>query len=106
MGLGGAIVATHSQSGIIGHHMVRILKEQGKLHLLKGLITIEGSCSFENSGLVSQDFKNIPYLGFKSDYRPFAAGEQLCLDQVTAIKALGGKADYIQLDQPGSWQGK
>ena len=27
--LGGAIVATHSQSGIMGHHMVRILKETG-----------------------------------------------------------------------------
>lgn len=106
IGLGGAIVATHSQSGIIGHHMARVLKEQGKLHLLKGLITIEGSCSFENSGLKPQDFKNIPYLGFKSDYRPFAAGEQLCLDQVNAIKAIGGKADYIQLDQPGPWQGR
>ena len=44
-GLGGAIVATHSQSGSIGHHMTRILKEHGKLNLLKGLITIEGSCS-------------------------------------------------------------
>ena len=29
--LGGAIVATHSQSGIMGHHMVRILKERGNL---------------------------------------------------------------------------
>ena len=28
--LGGAIVATHSQSGIMGHHMVRILKERGQ----------------------------------------------------------------------------
>ena len=29
--LGGAIVATHSQSGIMGHHMARILKERGHL---------------------------------------------------------------------------
>ena len=43
--LGGAIVATHSQSGIMGHHMVRILKERGQLNLVKGLITIEGGCS-------------------------------------------------------------
>ena len=34
--LGGAIVATHSQSGIMGHHMVRILKERGRLNLVKG----------------------------------------------------------------------
>ena len=27
--LGGAIVVTHSQSGIMGHHMARILKEPG-----------------------------------------------------------------------------
>jgi hypothetical protein len=26
--LGGAIVATHSQSGVMGHHMTRILKEK------------------------------------------------------------------------------
>ena len=37
-GLGGAVVATHSQSGLIGYHMVRVLKEHGKLDLLKGLI--------------------------------------------------------------------
>ena len=106
VGLGGAIVATHSQSGSIGHHMVRTLKEQGKLNMLKGLITIEGSCSFALSGLVPADFRNIPYLGLKSDYRPFAAGEQLCLDSVNSIKAIGGTADYIQLDQPGPWQGR
>ena len=33
--LGGAIVATHSQSGIMGHHMTRILKEHGNLSMLK-----------------------------------------------------------------------
>ena len=40
--LGGAIVATHSQSGSQGHNMTRMLKEDGKLSLLKGLITVEG----------------------------------------------------------------
>ena len=34
-GSGGAIVATHSQSGIMGHHMARILKERGHLDLLR-----------------------------------------------------------------------
>jgi len=59
-GLKGAIVATHSQSGSVGHHMVRYLKEDdaaGKcgapgacLAMLKGLITIDGVCSFANPG--------------------------------------------------------
>jgi hypothetical protein len=66
--LGGAIVATHSQSGIMGHHMARILKERGKLDLLKGLITIEGSCSLPNSGLKPEDFDGIPYMALKGDY--------------------------------------
>ena len=66
--LGGAVVATHSQSGIMGHHMVRILKERGHLDMLKGLITIEGSCSLPNSGLKPEDFDNIPYLALKGDY--------------------------------------
>jgi hypothetical protein len=60
--LGGAIVATHSQSGIMGHHMARILKERGHMDMLKGLITIEGSCSLPNSGLKAEDFDNIPYM--------------------------------------------
>ena len=40
-GLGGAIVATHSQGGAIGMHMVRYLKADGKLDMLKGLLNIE-----------------------------------------------------------------
>src|SRR4029450_11913204 len=58
-GLGGAIVATHSQSGAVGHHMVRYLKEKGQLDKLKGLITIEGSCGLTNAGLTAADFDNI-----------------------------------------------
>src|SRR5437867_6985887 len=66
--LGGAIVATHSQSGIMGHHMLRILKERGHLDMVKALITVEGSCSLPNSGLKPEDFDNIPYLALKGDY--------------------------------------
>jgi hypothetical protein len=104
-GLGGAVVATHSQSGSMGHHMARILKEHGKLHLLKGLITIEGGCSLTNAGLAADgsDFKNIPYLAFKGDYTGPSAG---CLATVNAINAIGGKAENIELDQAGWWQGK
>jgi hypothetical protein len=102
--LGGAIVATHSQSGIMGHHMTRILKERGQLGLLKGLITLEGSCSLPNSGLTAADFDNIPYLAVKGDYTPTS---MVCQDTVNAINARRAskqgtaKADYIKLDDMG-----
>jgi hypothetical protein len=103
--LGGAIVATHSQSGIMGHHMARILKEKGRLDLLKGLITIEGSCSLPNSGLKPEDFDNIPYMALKGDY---AATSEVCnmtVDGINARRAAGqgkAKADYIKLDELGN----
>ena len=102
-GLGGAVVATHSQSGQIGMNMVRVLKENGKLNMLKGLIQIEGGSNTAASGTTAADFKNIPYLAFKGDYSGTSAAATTL---VADIKALGGKADYIELDQPGSWQGK
>ena len=102
--LGGAIVATHSQSGIMGHHMTRILKERGHLGLLKGLITIEGSCSLSNSGLTAADFDDIPYMALKGDY---AQTSTVCQDTVNAINARraakqgGAKAGYLKLDEMG-----
>ena len=102
--LGGAIVATHSQSGIMGHHMTRLLKERGHLNLLKGLITLEGSCSLPNSGLTAADFDDIPYLALKGDY---AATSTVCQDTVNAIAARRAnkqgtaKADYLKLDEMG-----
>jgi len=100
--LGGAVVATHSQSGIMGHHMVRILKERGHLNLLKGLITIEGSCSLPNSGLKVEDFDNIPYLALKGDYTATSPVCQATVDAIQARRAAGhgtAKADYIKLDE-------
>jgi hypothetical protein len=100
--LGGAVVATHSQSGIMGHHMVRILKERGKLDLVKGLITIEGSCSLPNSGLKAEDFDNIPYLALKGDYTAANAICQTTVDQINARRTAGqgiAKAEYIKLDE-------
>jgi hypothetical protein len=102
--LGGAIVVTHSQSGIMGHHMARILKERGHLGLLKGLVTLEGSCSLPNSGLTAADFDNIPYLALKGDY---TGTSMVCQDTVTAINARRAekqgtaKAEYLKLDEMG-----
>jgi hypothetical protein len=103
--LGGAIVATHSQSGIMGHHMARILKERGHLNLLKGLITIEGGCSLPNSGLKAEDFDNIPYMALKGDYAVASEQCQTTVDAINARRAAGhgiAKADYIKLDELGN----
>ena len=102
--LGGAIVATHSQSGIMGHHMARILKERGHLDLLKGLITIEGGCSLPNSGLKAEDFDNIPYMAMKGDYTATSEQCQTTVDAINARRAAGhgiAKAEYIKLDELG-----
>jgi hypothetical protein len=102
--LGGAIVVTHSQSGIMGHHMTRILKERGHLDLLKGLVTLEGSCSLSNSGLTAADFDNIPYMALKGDY---TATSTVCQETVDAINARrtakqgSAKAEYLKLDDMG-----
>jgi hypothetical protein len=102
--LGGAIVVTHSQSGIMGHHMARILKERGRLDLLKGLVTLEGSCSLANSGLTAADFDNIPYMALKGDY---AGTSMVCQETVDAINARRAakqgtaKAEYLKLDEMG-----
>jgi len=103
--LGGAIVATHSQSGIMGHHMVRILKERGHLDLVKGLITIEGSCALPQSGLKAEDFDNIPYMALKGDYTASSAVCQTTVDAINARRAEGkgiAKAEYIKLDELGN----
>lgn len=103
--LGGAIVATHSQSGIMGHHMTRILKERGHLDMLKGLITIEGSCSLPNSGLKPEDFDKIPYMALKGDYTATSEICQTTVNQINARRSAGqgtAKADYIKLDELGN----
>lgn len=102
--LGGAVIATHSQSGIMGHHMVRILKERGHLGLVKGLITIEGGCSFAQSGLTAADFDAIPYLAVKGDYTPTSAQCQESVDAIAARRAQGqgqAHAEYVKLDEHG-----
>ncbi|HEX9284516.1 MAG TPA: hypothetical protein VF879_02505 [Nitrospirales bacterium] len=71
-GLGGAIVSPHSQSTSQVFHMVRILKEHGKLGLLKGIIIPEGGgTNLAATGLTGSDFDHIPFLLVNGDYRPF-----------------------------------
>jgi len=102
--LGGAVVATHSQSGIMGHHMIRILKERGHANLVKGLITVEGGCSLAQSGLTAADFDAIPYLAVKGDYTATSQACQESVDAINARRAQGqgsAQADYLKLDEMG-----
>jgi hypothetical protein len=102
--LGGAIVVTHSQSGIMGHHMIRILKERGRADLVKGLITIEGGCSFAQSGLTPADFDTIPYLAIKGDYTATSPQCQESVDAINARRAQNqgaAHAEYMKLDEMG-----
>jgi hypothetical protein len=106
--LGGAIVAVHSQSGLQGYHMTRILKEDGKLDLLKGLIDIEGTCNLSTVGLNAADFDNIPTLTVKGDYRPDNDPSLPCYNAIHARRLAGqgtAAATYIALDDP-SFKGK
>lgn len=72
-GIGGGILAPHSQSTSPVFHTVRVLKERGKLHLLKGIIIPEGAgTNLAAAGLVGSDFDTIPFLMLNGDYRPLA----------------------------------
>jgi hypothetical protein len=103
---GGAIIATHSQSGPIGHHAIRYLKQHGTLKYLKGLITVEGtSVTLANAGLAEEDFDNIPYLVVKGDYSGTSSQSQGIVDALIARRKTGqGKAavEYIKLDEAPS----
>ncbi len=72
-GVGGCFLSTHSQSTSSVLHTVRILKERGELHLLKGIIIPEGAgTDLAAAGLVGSDFDSIPFLLVNGDYRPLA----------------------------------
>ena len=86
-GLGGAIVSPHSQSGTQVFHMVRVLKERGKLHLLKGILIPEsGGTNLVATGLTGSDFDHIPFLLVNGDYRPLAT-RQVNYAAVAAMNA-------------------
>ncbi|RXF67103.1 hypothetical protein [Hansschlegelia zhihuaiae] len=86
-GLGGGIVSPHSQSTSSVFHMVRVLKERGKLDLIKGIIIPEGAgTNLEASGLKGKDFDTIPFLLVNGDYRPLAT-RQINYAAVDAMNA-------------------
>jgi len=71
--LDGAILAGHSQATDQVMHTVRILKERGKLHLIKGIIIPEGrDTNLAAAGLTGSDFDQIPFLIVNTDYRSTA----------------------------------
>jgi hypothetical protein len=104
--LGGAIVSPHSQSGIHILHAIRILRERGKLHLLKGLIIPEsaiGLTTMAQAGITAKDFDTIPYLHMNGDYRNAAArvGNRDMLAAINASPTRSvGPATYVDLDDP------
>src|SRR5260370_6525058 len=55
-GIGGGIIAPHSQSAPPSLHLVRVLKERAKLHLLNGFITPEGGTDLAAAGPVRARF--------------------------------------------------
>ena len=70
-GIGGGILSPHSQSTAPVFHTVRILKERGRLDLVKGIIIPEGAgTSLAAAGLEGSDFDTIPFLLVNGDYRP------------------------------------
>jgi len=88
----------------MGHHMARILKEHGNLGMLKGLLTLEGGCSLQNSGLTAADFDNIPYMALKGDYTATSNQCQETVDAINARRAAKqgtAKAEYLKLDDMG-----
>jgi hypothetical protein len=101
--LGGAIVSPHSQASVEALHMMRILKEHGKLDLLKGLLIPEGGTAIGAAGLDPEDFDHVPLLIVNGDYRS-AVLRQTNYDAVAAINASPthavGPATVIDLDDP------
>jgi hypothetical protein len=101
--LGGAIVSPHSQSGIQVPFAVRILRERGELHLLKGVLIPEGAGSFAASGTTPQDYDTIPYLHLSGDYRTSAlraAGDAFHGGMNASPTRTVGPATDIDLDSP------
>ena len=70
---------------------------------MKGLITLEGSCSLPNSGLTAADFDNIPDIALKARlHRTSAPCVRTTVNAINARRAAKegtAKADYLKLDE-------
>ena len=86
--------------------MIRILRERGKLDLVKGIIIPEsaiGLNTFVQAGITPQDFDHIPYLHMNGDYRPGNTRVQnrAMIDAINASPTRSvGPATYVDLDDP------
>ena len=101
--LGGAILAPHSQSVPQVLHAVRVLRERGSLHLLKGIIIPEGATSFANTGTTPKDYDTVPFLLINGDYRPGVTrdGNRDFVAQLNASTTRSVKpATYVDFDDP------
>jgi hypothetical protein len=101
--LGGAIVAGHSQASSEVLHMVRILKEDGKLDLLKGIYFPEGAADLAGAGLKGSDFDHVPFLVVNGDYRAnsIRATDYAARDAINASPTHAvAPATVIDLDDP------
>ena len=87
-------------------HAIRILRERGKLHLLKGIIIPESAISLTTmaqAGITVKDFDTIPYLHMNGDYRPAGTrvGNREMLAAINASPTRDvGPATYVDLDDP------
>ena len=105
-GLGGAVVSPHSQAAAQAMHLVRVLRERGKLHLLKGLLIPEGGTDLVAAGLVPADFDGVPLLVVNGDYRASAIrqGNWAAVAAINARRAAGlgtAKAEVMDVDAAG-----
>jgi len=63
------------------------------------MIQIEGGSNTAASGTTAADFKNVRYLAVKGDHAFISAATDTNATRlVNDFKALGGKAEYIKLD--------
>jgi hypothetical protein len=105
-GLGGGIVSPHSQASAQAMHLVRVLRERGKLYLLKGILIPEGATDLVAAGLTPADFDNVPVLVVNGDYRASAIrqGNWAAAAAVKARRDAGlgtAKFEVIDVDKPG-----
>ena len=83
---------------------MRVLKERGKLNLLKGIITPEGGTDLAAAGLVGSDFDTVPFLMMNGDYRPmdFREGNYAAVAAMNASPTRKvGPALVVSAGRPG-----